>query len=92
MIAPSITNFGLIFKDKFAEMKMPAADISFIMNFNSAFGMSLGLINGPLLRNFGYRKVAIVAGMLFSTGITLTSFANSFLAFVFTYGIVTGKY
>lgn len=72
-------------------MEMPAADITMIMNINSAFGMSMGLINGPLLRNFGYRKVGIMAGILFSIGMMATSFANSFGAFVLTYGIITGE-
>lgn len=68
---------------------MPAADISFIMNINSAFAMSLGLINGPLIRYFGYRKVGVAAGLLVTLGMCLTAFANSFGAFVFTYGIIT---
>lgn len=92
VIAPSITNFGLIFKDKFSDMKMPAADITMIMNINSAFGMSMGLINGPLLRNFGFRKVGVMAGILFSVGMMATAFANSFGTFVLTYGIIAGKY
>lgn len=86
-----MTNFGLIFKDKFVDMNMSATDVTIIINLNSAFGMTLGLVNGPLLRNFGYRKIAIVAGIFFSFGFFLTSWANSFTHFFITYCFITCK-
>lgn len=72
-------------------MDMSATEFSLIINLNSAFGMSVGIFNGPLLRNFGYRKVAAMAGFIFSFGLFLTSFASSFTHFVITYSIIACK-
>lgn len=87
---PTTTCFGLIFKDKFQEMDVPAADLTLIININSAFAMSLGFINGPLLRAYGYRKISVVGGAFFAIGVMLTSSANSILDFIVTYGLITG--
>lgn len=51
--------------------------------------MTLGLFNGALLKCFGYRKVAIFGGVLFSSGLVATSFADSFRHFLITYSIIT---
>lgn len=69
---------------------MPAADLTLIININSALSMALGLINGPLLRNFGYRKISIVAAILFSVGLMLTALTDSVLGIIITYGVITG--
>lgn len=70
---------------------MPAADLTFIINTNSALSMSLGFFNGPLLRTFGYRKISVVASILFSLGLILTSMVNTVFGFVITYGLITGE-
>lgn len=87
---PTTSNIGLIFKDKFDEMKIPAADLTLIININSALSMALGLINGPLLRYFGYRKISVVAAVLFSIGLMLTALTDSVLGIIITYGVITG--
>lgn len=81
--------FGLIYKNKFDELGMSAADGSTIINLNAALRNILGLVNGALIRLYGCRKVAIASAVLFTTGIILTSFANSFIQFVITYGLIT---
>lgn len=88
---PTTSNFGLIFKDKFAEMKMPAADLTLIININSALSMALGLINGPLLRYFGYRRISIVAALLFSVGLMLTALTDTIFGLIISYGVITGS-
>lgn len=69
---------------------MPAADLTLIININSALSMSLGLINGPLLRYFGYRKISIVAAILFSVGLMLTALTDSVFGLIISYGVITG--
>lgn len=86
-----MTSFGLLYKEKFEELGMTSSEKSIIMNLNSAFGMILGLVNAPLLRRFGYRRVAAVASILFSFGMILTSSANSFIHFLITYSCITGN-
>lgn len=87
---PVITNFGLIFKEKITSMQMPVTNVTFILNISSVLNMLTGLITGPLLNRFGYRKIALTSGILFSGGLLLTSFANSFTHFIITYSIITG--
>lgn len=89
LIIPVLTSFGLIFKDKFQSLNMSALDATLILNLNSALGMTLGLFNGALLKCFGYRKIAVLGGALFSGGLIATSWANSFRHFLITYSIIT---
>ena len=91
LIVPVLQSFGLIYKNKFKEIGISATDTSLIINLASSFGMALGLFNGPLLKTFGYRKVAFVGGLFFSFGLMLTSRAESFYHFLATYSILTCK-
>lgn len=83
-------SFGLIYKDQLPELGLSATDVSVIMNTFSAFGMSFGLINGPLIKNYGYRKVGVASGVFFSLGMFLTAWANNFTHFMITYSIIAG--
>lgn len=91
IIIPVMLSFGLIYKDQLSQLGLSATDISMIMSTFSAFGMSFGLINGPLIKTFGYRKVGVASGILFSVGMFLTSWARSFSHFMITYGLIAGK-
>lgn len=88
---PIIQIFGLIFKDCLAELNLNATDISIIININLASGMMLGMVNGALLKTFGYKKVAMVGSILHAVGIMLTAFANTFSLFIICYGILSCK-
>ncbi|KYQ56362.1 Monocarboxylate transporter 9 [Trachymyrmex zeteki] len=85
---PIVQGFGLIFKESFAALNLTATDTSIIINVNLAFGMVLGLINGPLLKIYGYRKVAMVGSIIYAVGVTLTAFANTFTLIMICYGIL----
>uniref|UniRef100_A0A1B6CTW4 Major facilitator superfamily (MFS) profile domain-containing protein n=1 Tax=Clastoptera arizonana TaxID=38151 RepID=A0A1B6CTW4_9HEMI len=86
---PIIQGFGLLYRDLLKTLGLSATDMSLIINTNSSVGYILGLMNGPILRNFGYRKVAIFGGLILFLGNFLTSFADSFLKFILCYGIVS---
>ncbi|EAT41288.1 AAEL007047-PA, partial [Aedes aegypti] len=88
MIVPVLQSFGLIFKDTFKQINISATDASLIINLASAVGMTFGLFNGPLLRNFGFRKVATLGGCMFSIGLMFTSSAETFFHFILTYSIM----
>ncbi len=88
---PVLTSFGLIFKDKLSDIGMPVKDISTITSSNSACSMLIGLVTGPLLKYFGYRKVGFTAGLMFTSGIVMTAFSNSFSSFILSYSILTGR-
>ncbi|XP_053679236.1 uncharacterized protein LOC128730227 [Anopheles nili] len=88
MIIPVMQSFGLIFRDTFREIDISATKASVIINLASAVGMALGLFNGPLLRRFGFRKMAVTGGLVFSFGLMLTSSATYFGHFIVTYSII----
>lgn len=83
--------FGLIFKDTFPRLGFNATEGTIILNTNLAFGMILGLVNGPFLRIYGYRKMAMIGSTLFSSGVITTAFANSFTSLMISYGIFACK-
>ncbi|XP_024893836.1 uncharacterized protein LOC112468741 isoform X1 [Temnothorax curvispinosus] len=85
---PILQVFGLIFKDSFATLNLTATDTSVIINVNLAFGMILGLINGPLLKIYGYRRVALTGSIMYAVGVILTAFANSFALIIICYGVL----
>lgn len=70
---------------------MNATDISIIINVNLAFGMMFGMINGALLKTFGYQKVAIAGSVMYTIGVMLTALANTFTFFLICYGMLTCK-
>ncbi|XP_029034136.1 monocarboxylate transporter 9-like [Osmia bicornis bicornis] len=79
--------FVLIFKDTFPLFGFNATESTVIINTNLAFGMILGLTNGPLLRTFGYRKMAVIGSILYSIGVFMTTFARSFTFLIISYGV-----
>ncbi|XP_034952116.1 uncharacterized protein [Chelonus insularis] len=89
IMVPLITGLGIIFKDLFPLYEISHTDGTIIMSTNMSFGMLMGLTHGPLLQIFGYRKIAIAGGLMFSIGLLLTSFAKTFVHFLISYGILT---
>lgn len=51
-----------------------------------------GVLNGPILRNLGFRKVAIAGGIMMFVGLFVTSFAYKFLVFFIFYGLINCEY
>jgi len=86
---PILQSFGLLYKGRLDALEITGTDASVIINVNSAFGMILGLFNGFLLRSFGYRKISIAAALINTSGVILTSCANSFAFFLVAYGIIS---
>nr|XP_015834493.1 PREDICTED: monocarboxylate transporter 13 isoform X1 [Tribolium castaneum] len=81
--------FGLIFKDTFSDMALSATEGSLVINVNAAFGKILGPLIGILLKTCGFRKTAILGGVLLTAGMVLTSFSSSFTDLILFYGFVT---
>jgi hypothetical protein len=51
-----------------------------------------GLITGAVIKRFSYRKVAIVGGILFSTGIFFASMATTMTHLLFSYSLLSGEF
>ena len=80
--------FGLLYKDTFKNLGFTATDSSTILTTNGAFSMFCGIINGPLLNRFGYRKVSIMGALFTTFGVILTAFDYKFYHFIITYGLI----
>lgn len=89
ILVPIMQNFGLVFKDTFVELGFSATDGAILINVNAACSMLTGLINAPLLKIFGYRKVSIAGAVFTTVGVIATAYADSFVHFLVTYGLIT---
>uniref|UniRef100_A0A6M2DWE6 Putative monocarboxylate transporter n=1 Tax=Xenopsylla cheopis TaxID=163159 RepID=A0A6M2DWE6_XENCH len=88
LVMPMGSIFGLIFAQRFETMGLSGTDVSVLMNANAAGGMLLGLLNGPLLKLIGYRRLGLLGGFMISGGIMLSAFANSFIQLLLTFGLI----
>nr|CAH7753375.1 unnamed protein product [Callosobruchus chinensis] len=68
---PMSLNYGLVFRSSFSHLGLSATQGSVVLSMNAAFGMLTGLINGPLLNRYGYRKISFVGATLMTTGLFL---------------------
>lgn len=88
---PLIAGFGLVFQEAFEETEITATQGTLVITLNHGIGMLLSFFGGPLLRRFGYRKVAVTGAIFISSGLMLTAFASSFWLFVLSYSIINCK-
>ncbi|VEN42568.1 unnamed protein product [Callosobruchus maculatus] len=86
---PMSLNYGLVFRSSFSHLGLSATQGSIVLSMNAAFGMLTGLINGPLLNRYGYRKISFVGATLMTTGLFLVSFARTWTGYILCYGFMT---
>ncbi|CAK9821509.1 Monocarboxylate transporter 12 [Anthophora retusa] len=83
-------SFGLLFHDPLEELDIDSTGTSLIMSILDAIVNFSGLLIGPLLKKYSYRKVAFFGSLLSCTGLILTSRANSMFHIICTYSILCG--
>ncbi|KAG6450730.1 monocarboxylate transporter 9 [Manduca sexta] len=88
VVLPLIAGFGLVFQEAFDETGLSATQGTLVIILNHSIGMLLSFFGGPVLRKFGYRKVAATGALLISAGLMLTSVASSFPVFILSYSII----
>lgn len=84
--------FGLIFKERFSDLGITATQTSLILHLNGTITCSLGLISGPMMRRFAFRKVACFGGLTVVLGICAAAFAMSLPSLIVTYCIIIGRW
>lgn len=92
VVLPLIAGFGLVFQEAFDETGLSATQGTLVIILNHSIGMLLSFFGGPLLRQFGYRKVAVAGAICISAGLMLTSVASSFWMFILSYSIINCEY
>ncbi|CAK1551943.1 unnamed protein product [Leptosia nina] len=88
VVLPLIAGFGLVFQEAFEDTGLSATQGTLIIILNHGFGMLLSFFGGPVLRRFGYRKVAVIGALLVSVGLMLTAVSSSFWLFLLSYSII----
>ncbi|KAI4503670.1 hypothetical protein M0802_001073 [Mischocyttarus mexicanus] len=89
-ILPIQQCYGLIFGERFASLGITATQASLILHLNSTICCSIGLINGPMMKKFSFRTVAISGGFLIACGICGTAFALTLPLIILCYCVIIG--
>lgn len=83
-------SFGLLFGDLLKELGVGTTGAALIMSTLDALINFSGLLVGPLIRAFSYRKVSLVGACLCGLGLVLTFPAHSMAHILITYSIING--
>ncbi|KAL3266168.1 hypothetical protein HHI36_010352 [Cryptolaemus montrouzieri] len=83
-------SFGLLFGDLLDEMGVKTTGSAMIMSALDALINFSGLLVGPLIRAFSYRKVSLAGAFLCSLGLITTFPANNMGHILITYSIING--
>ena len=89
-IFPMMLCFGLIFKDRFAELGITSSQTTTIININSAVTSCVGLANGPLFRRFSFRQVGFTGALICATSIVMLSTMKTFTGVLIFFSILYG--
>ncbi|CAG9801929.1 unnamed protein product [Chironomus riparius] len=83
-------SFGLLFGDLLQDLNVGTTGAAIIISMLDIMMNLSGLFVGPLLKEFSYRKVAIVGSLLCALGLALTSSATSMGHILATYSVING--
>lgn len=89
-ILPIQQSFGLIFRERFFSLDITATQTSLIVHLNGTITSSLGLISGPMMKRFTFRRVAFLGGVIVAIGICAVAFAVSLPSIIITYCFIVG--
>lgn len=85
-----VSTFGLLFGDALHSMGQETTGAALVLNVMSAISNLSGLITGPVIRRFSFRKVALAGGVFFSGGIFLASSATNMMQLIFSFSLLSG--
>lgn len=85
-------SFGLLFGDLLHNLDVGTTGAAVIISALDICMNLSGLFVGPLLKEFSYRKVAIVGSLLCAIGLAMTSTAESMAHILTTYSVINGKH
>ena len=85
-----ISVFGLLFIQRFSDLGITTKGASIIMGMQTTSLNLSGLIIGPVIKKYSYRKTAAMGAILVVVGLLLTRHADSLIKFIFSYSLFTG--
>ncbi|XP_014289008.1 monocarboxylate transporter 12 isoform X1 [Halyomorpha halys] len=83
-------SFGLLFGDLFKQLGVETTGASLVVSTLCIIISISGLVVGPLIKRYTYRKVAISGGVISTAAYLLTVPANSMLHILITFGVLGG--
>ncbi|CAH1399991.1 unnamed protein product [Nezara viridula] len=83
-------SFGLLFGDLLKQLGVETTGASLVISTLGGIVNFSGLVVGPLIKKYTYRKVAILGGAISTAAILLTAPANSMLHILITFGVLGG--
>ncbi|CAH1175768.1 unnamed protein product [Phaedon cochleariae] len=87
---PMFHQFGLVFKEKFAQVGIDSSQTLTILNLCVAFNTGVGLLNGPLFRLFSQRQVAGFSACGIVISLIVLSFCTQFWSHIVMYSLCYG--
>ncbi|ELT98491.1 hypothetical protein CAPTEDRAFT_205609 [Capitella teleta] len=82
--------FGVVFVDMLAVFGSSASTTAWIGSIQAALLNFTGILSGPLIQRFGWRKVTIAGSFLSASGFALSAAAPNVYILYLTYGVMTG--
>ncbi|XP_014289004.1 monocarboxylate transporter 12 isoform X2 [Halyomorpha halys] len=83
-------SFGLLFGDLLKQLGVETTGASLVISTLGGIVNFSGLIVGPLIKKYTYRKVAIIGAIISTAAIMLTAPANSMIHILITFGVLGG--
>ncbi|XP_025831358.1 monocarboxylate transporter 9-like [Agrilus planipennis] len=82
--------FGLVFGDMLDDLGVRTTGATVITSTMDILINFSGILTGPLIRKFSYRKVTAVGALYVGIGLILTTFATNVSHIIITYSIING--
>ncbi|KAG7155684.1 monocarboxylate transporter 12-like [Homarus americanus] len=82
--------FSLIFFPLFLELGTSSSTNSWLLDIMAAISCISGMMTGPLVKRFRWRKVALVCSLLIFFACIISSFATSALFLLFSFSTLAG--
>ncbi|OWR55440.1 monocarboxylate transporter [Danaus plexippus plexippus] len=87
---PTLQQFGLLFRDKFARLAITSSETTTIINMHSALNSCVGLANGPVFKTFSYRQVSLTGAIVVFISLLCTTFSYNFMTYLISISILYG--
>lgn len=87
---PCVT-FGIIFSRFLLELGTTSTVTAWIFNLGLSFSGTFSYFTGPLVKEFGWRRVSFVSTLVLGLGFITSAFATSAWFLFFSFSIIVGK-
>ncbi|KAK3889047.1 hypothetical protein Pcinc_006923 [Petrolisthes cinctipes] len=87
---PSVS-FGIVFSRFLLDQGTSSSLIAWIFNLSLVCSGVFSYFTGPLVNEFGWRRVGFVSSLVFGMGMIASAFTSSAWFLLFSYSVIVGK-